>query len=292
MHAVSQINPIAAFLYFVCTAGLAMFSSHPVIYALSLAGALSLQFCLYGTGGRKTHFLCLFLWLAAVIINPLSSHKGATPLLFIGDNPVTLEAILYGAWAGVMLVGCIYWFSCFSKVFTSDRLLYLFGRISPKLALMLSMALRYIPLFGTQVKKVNDTQKALGLYKEDNLPDALRGGLRVGGVMVTWVLENGIITADSMAARGYGAAGRSFFALYRFRKSDAFFLAVTLVLTFIAVLSMTDGALDFHFYPTVSPVDHSLPALAGYVSYGVLAFLPAAAEIKEALKWQYLKSKI
>ena len=84
---------------------------------------------------------------------------------------------------------------------TSDRLLLPVRQGIAEMALLISMALRHIPLFAVQAKRVRDTQKVLGLYKEDNIADDIRGGARVFNVMVGWALENGIITADSMAAR-------------------------------------------------------------------------------------------
>ena len=103
-----------------------------------------------------------------------------------------------------MIVSVLYWFRTLTHIMTSDKLLYLFGSVSPKLALILSMTLRYIPLFRSQIRKTQQAQKALGLYKEDSIPDNIRGGIRIFSVMVSWALENGVITADSMTARGYG----------------------------------------------------------------------------------------
>lgn len=44
-------------------------------------------------------------------------------------QPLTLESIAYGCAAAVMLVAVLFWFSCYNEVMTSDKFMYLFGRI-------------------------------------------------------------------------------------------------------------------------------------------------------------------
>lgn len=63
----------------------------------------------------------------------------------MNDNPVTLEAVCYGFAVGVMIMSVFYWFKCFNAVMSSDKFIYLFGRVIPKLALLLSMTLGFIP---------------------------------------------------------------------------------------------------------------------------------------------------
>ena len=48
----------------------------------------------------------------------------------------------------------------------------------------------------------------------------VRSALRVFSIVVTWSLESGIITADSMRCRGYGLPGRTAFSIYRFDDRD------------------------------------------------------------------------
>ena len=141
-------------------------------------------------------------------------------------------------------------------------------------------------------KKVNMTQKSLGLYREDNAIDGIRGALRVFSVMVSWTLENGIVTSDSMTSRGYGSGKRTFFSLYRFRIRDFIFISATLLLLAGTLVGMSAGALDFSYYPQITQIRISALSLLSYVSYGVLALLPSVLKISEDIKWKYLQSKI
>lgn len=292
MRSLSDSNPIAVFIYTVTVTGISMFCMNPVILALSLAGSV----CFFAASNRseslKSHLPFLALFLASALLNPLFHHNGVTVLFMMNDNPVTLEAALYGAASGAMLVSALYWFRSFSRIMTSDKLLYLLGSAAPKLSLVFSMALRSIPLFKKQIVKINRAQKALGLYRDDNIIDDFRGGARVFSAASGWALENGITTADSMAARGYGTGRRTRFSIFRFGAPDVLLTALSLGLGALTACAAGAGALAFEYYPAVSPPQPSPLAAAGCAAYGLLSFLPALTEIKEIVKWKFLKSKI
>ena len=292
MRAFSEMNPIVCFTTLLVCAGIVMFCMEPVLIVLSLVGAAALWFAMCGREGVRS---CLWYALLIVIcaaVNPLFNHNGVTVLFVANDLPVTLEAIAYGAGMGAMIAAVLWWFRSFAKIMTSDKLLYIFGSISPKIALILSMTLRYIPLFRRQAQKTNQSQRAMGLYKDDNIPDTVRGGARVFSVMVTWALENGVVTADSMTARGYGVGKRTHFALFRFRAEDALVIAAVLVLGAVTAAGMACGAVGFEWYPAIKAAPASALGAASYVCYGLLVLLPAAIEISEALRWKYLTSAV
>ncbi len=290
MRRFADYNPVAVTVYFLAAAGVCMFTMEPVLLAISFVGAL-ISLGVTGEIRRwKIHLYTMLLFAGMALMNPFISHNGVTVLFVMNHNPVTLEALVYGIAAGGMIVTVLYWFRSFTAVMTSDKLLYIFGSLSPKLALMLSMALRYVPLFVSQAHKVNQSQKALGLYKEDNLIDRVRGGMRVFSVMVTWTLENGIITADSMTARGYGTARRTRFSIFRWTRGDVLILLASLLLTAITLWGNADRT--FTYYPAVTCTPLTARALAGFLSYGLLTLLPAIITGKEAFKWRCLRSSI
>ncbi|MBQ5318503.1 MAG: energy-coupling factor transporter transmembrane protein EcfT [Oscillospiraceae bacterium] len=290
MRTFADSNPIVVSVYFVAVTSIAMFSANPVISAISLIGAIVLFLMTNEKKEVSTHLFSLLLFAVMAVVNPLVSHNGATVLFVINNNPITLEAFIYGVCTSATVVAVLYWFRSFTIVMTSDKLLYLFGAFSPKLALILSMALRYVSLFSVQLKKVQASQKALGLYKDDNIIDSFKGGMRVFSIMITWALENGIITADSMTARGYGTGKRSRFSLFHFKIDDVILLCMIPIFSAVALYGIV-GA-KFEFYPYFSVPEISMKLAAAYISYGVMILLPVIINIKEELKWKYLKSKI
>ena len=292
MRNFENYHPIAVAVYIFCVSGMAMFCMNPVLLLVSLAGALVLFFMRNGRRHLSSHLILFGLFLIIAVINPLFYHNGVTVLFVLNDRPITLEALIYGGVASVMVMAVLYWFRSFSQIMTSDRLLYIFGKMSPKLALTLSMGLRYVPLFARQSKKTDQAQTALGLYKDDNIIDRIRGKLRVFSVLVTWGIENGIVSADSMAARGYGACERTHFSTFRFRKGDVLLLTASIVLTALTCISLAVGSLDVTYYPAFVLADITPMTYVGYISYALLALIPTFIETEEKIKWKYLKSKI
>ena len=175
---------------------------------------------------------------------------------------------------------------------TSDKLLYLFGKVIPRLGLVLSMALRFIPMFLRQMKKVRSAQKTMGLYSSRGIVDKLRSQGRVFIAMISWSLENSMETASSMKARGYGRGKRTDFSLFRFTPRDGILLAVSASLIGITVAGMATRVTAFSFYPRISTLELSPFSTAVYIAFGALSLLPVALEVREAILWTYYRSKI
>jgi len=290
MKGMKEYNPISLTVYFLSVMFIVMFSMNTFIFLLSFLGALTSYIILKGAKEKGFMVLILLSFLTSSLINPIVSHNGVTVLFVVNDNPITLEAFLYGISAGVMITAVMIMFRIYTELMTSEKLLYLFGGLSPKLALILSMSLRYIPLFGRQIKKVIMAQKASGQYNTESFGDRIKSGVRVFSVMVTWALENGIITADSMTARGYGAMKRSRYKSFRFDTADIVLIILSIALACVTVYCLE--ATQTLYYPKVEIEINGLKAYTGLFSFGALAFLPVIAEVKEMIKWKYLKLKI
>ncbi|MDF2567171.1 MAG: energy-coupling factor transporter transrane protein EcfT [Oscillospiraceae bacterium] len=293
MKIFSSYHPVVLLCYFLSVTVMVMFTAHPVLLAEALLGGIC--FCTVLERGNQffrnlAFYVPLFLMIA--VVNPLFSHNGMTPLFFLNGNPVTLEAILYGIDIAVMLVAVMYWCKCYNIIMTSDKFIYLFGKAVPKISLILSMALRFIPLFKIQMKKVSVAGKAMGLYSSKSRVDKVRSGMRVFSVMVTWSLENAVETSDAMKARGYGLKGRSHFSLFRFTARDAVLLSLTILLTAIVLTGTGLGSTAFLFYPKITHMSFTPFSVVVYVAFGVLCFLPFLIEVKENMKWKYFVSKI
>lgn len=282
-------NPIAVAVYYLCVLCLTMFSMNPLLLCLSLLSSVA-TCIMHQAAGRRAHVFTAVLFLIATAVNPIAVHNGVTVLFYVNDKPFTLEAVLYGVFAAVMIAAALYWLRALSKAMTSDKVLYLFGRFSPKIALILSMSMRYVALFRQRWRRIRDCQRALGLYRDENLIDAVRGNARVLSILITWTLENGIVTAESMEARGYGVAGRTSFAAYQLHAGDVVLIAVCLALTAVAALGI--AGTEAIYYPALNMRLTSVSGIAGAAAFAVLGFLPVMIDIKEGIKWRCLTSKI
>ncbi len=284
MKPIEKYNPAVLFLYFLLLASIAMFATNPVMVGIAFA-AMNLTAVSYTRDGLGRAYLFFFvIFILTSLANPIFSHNGVTVLLVVNDNPITLEAVLYGVMTGIMILSVLLLFRVFGTLMTSDRLLYIFGRAFPKLGLLLSMTLRFVPLFGRQRRKIENTQRTLGLYKNENAIDNIKGKLSVLSAMTTWGLENGIVTADSMSARGYGIKRtRTSFSMFRFERSDAVMLTLIIISCGFIFLGIAMDRLKTDFYPRMQLPPFSLYAIMCYVIYAGLAFLPLAAKIRDRI---------
>lgn len=292
MKSFSECNPIVITVWFFCVTGMAMFCNYPLLIGISFIGAAAFFTMRNGLTHGKTHLFFIILFVILALANPLTSHNGVTVLFVLNDNPVTLEALLYGVNSAAMIVGVLYWFRSFTQIMTSEKLLYLTGAVSPKISLVLSMALRFVPLFGRQSRKINDAQTAMGLYKDDNIVDDIRGRMRVFSVLITWALENGITTADSMAARGYGTGRRTNMRRFTFSLQDAVMTVLSLTFLGICAFSASKGSFDFVFYPAIRTHRPDMLGICGLSAYFLLVLIPFIVETEVKLKWKYLRSGI
>ena len=139
--AFSRRHPALVFVYFAAVISLAAFIRHPVCVVISFICAICYATVL--DRRRILRFLlsfCLPIFILTAAINPAFNHRGTVVLArFPTGNALTLESIVYGAFAALTLVTVIVLFSSFSKVFSSDKFVWLIGRFAPTLSLLLSM---------------------------------------------------------------------------------------------------------------------------------------------------------
>ena len=291
----AKYHPLVNFLYFALVLGFSMALNHPLAQGISLVCAVA-----YGvqTEGKKAVLFtlkwCLPIMLLTAFMNPAFSHEGMTILLYFPTgNPLTLESILYGLSSGVMIATVMLWFANFNRVITSDKFIYLYGRVIPAMSLVLSMTLRFIPKFKAQLQAVTDAQKSIGRdIAEGSLGHRMKIAITVLSIMVTWALENAIETADSMKSRGYGLKGRSAFSIYRFDERDKMAL---LYLGFCGCYLLTGNmvsAFGFRYFPNIRYVGLNAVTLSFQFVYLILCSMPVVLNWAEERKWKAIHSKM
>ena len=289
----SQYHPLINFLYFALVLVFSMFFMHPVCLGVSLVSALA--YCVYLRGRRAVRLALGYLLPLAVFaaaVNVAFNHEGATILGYLpSGNPLTLESITYGAAAAVMLASVVLWFSCYNQVMTSDKFVYLFGRVIPALSLVLSMTLRFVPRFSEQMRVVSRAQKCVGRDVSQGKPvQRLRNAVTIMSIMITWSLENAIETADSMRSRGYGLPGRTAFSIYRFDARDKQALAWLIFCGVYIISGWICGGLHFTYYPMMRGVELGAFPASFMLCYLALCLTPVFLDVREDRKWTYSRS--
>ena len=295
MKEFKNYHPVVNFIYFLGVIGFSMVFMHPVCLGISFVCSFLLFAVISGVKALVKSLLFMFpMALFMTIINPMFNHTGVTIITYFpSGNPLTFEALLFGFFASVMIVTVICWFSSCNKIMTSDKFVYLFGRVIPSLSLVFSMTLRFIPRFVKHFKEVLDAQKCMGKdISTGNLVSRGKILLEVLSVMITWTFENSIETADSMKARGYGLKKRTTFSIYKFDKRDISALAIITVLSVYVLVGGVSGSISCTFFPLVKMAEVSLYSISVFVAYFMLCIFPVVAEVAEVVRWKVLKSKI
>ncbi len=293
--AFSGCHPIINFGYLLIVMMITMCFMQPYYLALSFVAAFCYSVYLNGVRGLKFNlFIALPMLILATVFNPLFNHEGMTILAYFSSgNPLTLESIIYGLASSVMFVSVILWFSCYNTIMTSDKFIYLFGRIIPSISLVFSMVLRFVPKFKNQAKVIGNGQKCIGRDPMmGNSKQRLHNGMRIMSILTTWGLENGIETADSMRSRGYGLPGRTAFSIYRFDDRDKAALAWLIFCGAYLISGWMAGGTYFRYYPTVKAAAWTPMTVSFMLVYLALVLTPVILDRKEERQWKSLRSEI
>ncbi|MFA7637272.1 MAG: energy-coupling factor transporter transmembrane component T [Monoglobales bacterium] len=291
MNEFKSFHPIVNLTFFILTAAIAMVFLHPVMLLAGFLPALIYSIML---GSKKTVLYMIPLMIIAAIVNPLYNHRGVTVIVLLpSGNPITLESIVYGLSAAVMVGTVVSIFSCFNRIMTSDKIIYIFGKIIPSTSLVFSMIMRFVPKFSSQLRQVLNAQKCIGKDPaKGSLVSRAKNGVAVLSIMTSWALENSIETADSMKSRGYGLKGRTNYSNYKLDGRSLFALLYMLAAGIYVAVGALMGKLNYEYFPAFSSVDFSPFGISIFLVYFLLCMTPLIIEILENRRWKLLKRKI
>ena len=283
----SKCHPLTNFLFFVGAIGFSVVIQHPAYLGASAVGAASYYLLLNGKKGWKLIFGMIPVFLLVAAMNPLFNTYGETVLFRVFGNPYTLEALIYGMVIGGMLVVMMLWFGCYSAVLTSDKFICLFGSLIPSISLLLVMVLRMIPSLMAKAKQLSGARRSIGkgLGEQSSNKEKITDGMNILSALTDWALEGSIVTADSMRSRGYGAAKRTSFQIYRLSVRD---LGLTLVMAVLALAVIFGGGTDATFTPEFYIAEPTW----GLAAYCIFLLIPLILHIQEAATWRISISKI
>ncbi|MEK3865123.1 energy-coupling factor transporter transmembrane component T [Paenibacillus sp. FSL H7-0716] len=290
----STFHPFVNFLYFVVVLLFSMVFMHPIFQVIALISAVAYSIMLKGKKGIRFNLLYMIPFLLFMaVMNPVFNHQGVTILFYLNNgNPITKESILYGVAAACMFVTVIIWFSCYNVVMTSDKFIYIFGKILPALSLIFSMVLRFVPRYLAQIKVISNAQKCIGRdVSQGNLLARARNGITILSIMTTWALENAIETADSMRSRGYGLPGRTSFSIFRLDARDKVVLLIMTGLIALVAVGAVMGENTMRFYPSIKASAITPFSILIYIAYFALCMIPVLINMVEAMKWKSIESK-
>jgi len=306
-------HPLVNVLFFISIIAFGMLLRHPVYLVISFISSTAYYLKLSGKDGRKTVFRFLLpMLLFVVIINSFFNHYGVTTLFILpSGNNFTFEALVMGIVSGITVVSVIQWFFCCNEVVTEDKFMHIFGRILPKGALVVSMILRFVPLYRRRYKEISQARKCIGLNGTDSFICKMKNTFKNIGILVSWSFENAIETADSMKARGYGLKGRTYYSRFQWHTGDTLALILLVLFDALIIFGLVSNSAYCIYNPyviinqpseigttyiinelnlTINPF--GFLSIISLIAFTLLCFLPLTIDLKEDIKWHRLQSKI
>lgn len=306
-------HPLVNVLFFISIIAFGMLLRHPVYLVISFISSTAYYLKLSGKDGRKTVFRFLLpMLLFVVIINSFFNHYGVTTLFILpSGNNFTFEALVMGIVSGITVVSVIQWFFCCNEVVTEDKFMHIFGKILPKGALVVSMILRFVPLYRRRYKEISQARKCMGLNGTDSFICKMKNTFKNIGILVSWSFENAIETADSMKARGYGLKGRTYYSRFQWHTGDTLALILLVLFDALTIFGLVSNSAYCIYNPyviinqpseigttyiinelnlTINPF--GFLSIISLIAFTLLCFLPLTIDLKEDIKWHRLQSKI
>ncbi len=286
-----RCHPAVNLIYFAAVVAAMITFQHPVFLAVSFLCAFAYS---VKRGGWKTLMfnLCLLPLIAAFALYYSSyTHFGMTVLHqnFVGNN-MTLESLVYGIVLGVCVAGVCIWFSCVYSVFTTDKVVYLFGKVSPRLSLFLAILLRMVPRIKKEAKRINMAQQGIGRgVNQGSFFARLHNSIRIFSMLITWTIDSLTVSSESMRSRGSNLRGRKAFSIYRFDNRNRIFVIGLFLCLTLAMMAVLLGQTDMVYDPKIIWTDVS-PILC--IGYAVLCLMPLGLEIWTEYRFQKARESL
>ena len=287
----ARYHPAINLLYFTAVLTGTILFRQPVFLCLSYVCAFLYLLKLRGLRALIPGLGLLPLALLYALWYGSYHHFGLTVLgvNFIG-NQVTLESFLCGGTWAMVCVAAVLWMGCVHAVFTTDKIVYLLGRVSPHLSLYLSILLRTVPRLNKQRQRIELAQRGIGRGKgQGNIFQRMRNALRRGSILLTWLIEGIVTTSDSMRCRGCSLRGRTAYSLYRFDGRDRSFVIGLCSLICVLLMALLLDQTMIRFAPQVVMMPITPMSCLFYAAWVALCLLPPVLELLGARRFRHLQ---
>lgn len=237
-----MIHPLTLFILFSSIMAMILLLYHPARIMVSLI----MSIYILGRNhliSKKYMGSCLIVIILITLINPIVVNKGITVLFYIGNQPYTLEALLFGFISGMQICMIINWGKIITYYISSMHVSYLLSKSFPTLGLLFSMIIRLIPKFKRQFIEVRQMQKSM-------LDSTLKANIYTLLTMITWIFETSLVTLQSMNVRKYNA-NRTHFHLFYFDIQQYLYIILISILD-ILLIFIRFYTTNFYYYPSLS----------------------------------------
>lgn len=274
-------HPAVNLIYFAAVIYGMICFRHPVFIVISFLSAVA--YSIKRNGIKAAAFDAVLFLLTGVfaLYYSIYNHFGITVIEqnLIG-NSITLESLIFGAVIGLTVSGAMIWFSCVYSVFTTDKVVYLFGKMSPRLSLFLSVLLRTVPRIKNEAKKINVAQRGIGRgINQGNVFERIHNFIRIFSMLITWTIDSLSLVSESMQSRGSLLWGRKAFSIYRFDNRDRAYVIAMFAGIILTAMGLLLGQTKTVYDPKIIITPVTSLSFLFYTGYAFLCLMPLALEL-------------
>lgn len=286
----NSFNPAVAFVYFMLGIIYSMILNAPMFLSISVLFSSSIYFLYKGSQGIGAYISILVLDLFVIFLGPFFNTMGTDVLfVYLSGRTYTIQALQYSLSIACVLTTMMLWFSILSDCIDDSKTLYLFHGRAKSFTMLLIMTRRMVDVFRNrladvmryrsfEVADIPYSKIAKIRYSFDNIASTL-----------SWSLERGIITSESMICRGYDLKCRSTYSIYSMGATDRISLCWSIVLgVSLGALTMS-GKLFFDYFQP-SAIDQVAPIQSiAIILYILLLIYPIIVYCLRGLRWKFSK---
>lgn len=274
-------HPAVNFIFFASVLWGSVYFQHPVF--LAIAWLCAFAYSVRRAGRKAVVFnLCLLpLIVVFALYYSAYHHFGVTVLRknFI-DNNMTLESLVYGLVIGLRFATVCMWLEALFSVVSSDKVIYLFGKVSPRLSLFLTILLRFLPRLSREAGRINLARRGVGPGAGQGSPfRRLMNCLEIFSMLITWMISALALESDSMRSRGSLLRGRTAFSLYRFDNRDRAFVISLFTCITLTLMGVILGSGKMWYNPRIVWRPLNAIGILTAAGYLVLCLMPLGLEL-------------
>ena len=273
------MSPRTWLIWSLAAVTVAVSTDNPVYRGLVALAALNVLLT-WLPPGRRMKPLAVALVIAAAraaLINVLASHTGADVLARLpSDWPLvggalTLESLAFGSDVGLGLVAALLAVAPLSMVLEPHDVVDAMPGPLERTGIAVATSLNLVSGFGRTFTAVSDAQRMRGWR-----PRGIRSWSEVLVPVVLTAIEDSVLLAEAMEARGFGATRRTSYAATRWSRVDSAVVAAALGSAALFIgFRLAGVAIDWYPYPILylPPINPAL--VAGCLALALPGFLPA-----------------
>jgi energy-coupling factor transport system permease protein len=273
------LAPRAWLVWSLAAVTVALSTDNPIYRGLVALAALNVLLTWLPPGRRVRPFAVAVVLAAAfaALINVLASHTGADVIVRLPSDwplvggPLTVESLAFGGALGLGLVAALLAVAPLSLVLEPHDVVDAMPGSLERTGIAVATSLNLVGGLGRTFTAVRDAQRMRGWR-----PRGIRSWNEVLVPVVLTAIEDSVLLAEAMEARGFGAGRRTSYARSSWSKWEGAVVAGALgsAVLFIAI-RLLGAPVDWYPYPTLAwPPIHPV-LVAGCLALALPAFVPS-----------------